>query len=134
MGSKASLATGWPLPRPTVGRGRPTLGAASGSLWSCCLTAARRRSAPKLCGWALSTQVKDLRRHGKKLDEAHLERLVALLVLLLKDDNGQAGPPHLRPHLHLHPRLHPDPAPEPEPGPDPDPGHLPLSLALTLWP
>ena len=44
-------------------------------------------------GWVLSTQVKDLRRHGKKLDEAHLERLVALLVLLLKDDNGQAGPP-----------------------------------------
>lgn len=71
----------------------------------------------------LSPQVKDLRRHGKKLDEPHLERLVALLVLLLKDDNGQAGPPYLRPRPHLHPRLHPDPAPEPEPGPDPDPGH-----------
>ena len=56
----------------------------------------------------LSTQVKDLRRHGKKLDEPHLERLVALLVLLLKDDNGQAGPPYLRPS--------PSPAPAPPPG------------------
>ena len=71
----------------------------------------------------LSTQVKHLRRHGKKLDEPHLERLVALLVLLLKDDDGQADPPYLRPHLHLHPHLHPDSAPEPEPCPDPDPGH-----------
>ena len=37
----------------------------------------------------LPTQVKLLRPHGRKLPEAPLERLLALLVLLLHEDNGQ---------------------------------------------